>query len=210
MKKSLSYLILLIALFAGAQRANAAYLIDTTYVFNSWENIMDLWADTTLINTPVEVYGNCDIDIVPDDSKALSMLNNEAVAVMIPDSYWFINSEYLKKNFSGKMRYFDDFMPLFFTPKIAFVQYEDVISFWGDINQYYYIIDFATRKVEKLDRNKLLELLSRYPDLRMRYESMKDNKTDEMITDFFFQYVDRLTEDAGAPYILDYLQNSIQ
>ena len=37
----------------------------------------------------------------------------------------------------------------------------------------------------------------------MRYEGMKDYKKRPIIEDFFFQFVDRATEDLMRPFILD-------
>ena len=49
----------------------------------------------------------------------------------------------------------------------------------------------------------LSRLLEDYHDLQMRYEGMKDYKKRPVIEDFFFQFVDRATEDLMRPFILD-------
>ena len=71
-----------------------------------------------------------------------------------------------------------------------------------------YYIDFMNRRVEELTSDYLSKLLEDYPDLKMRYEGMKDYKKQYIIEDFFFQYVERATEDIMRPYIVDLMNHA--
>ena len=58
----------------------------------------------------------------------------------------------------------------------------------------------------RLDVKALTALLADYPDLRMRFEGMKDNDRNAILNEFFYRYIDRVNNDVMRPYILDLLE----
>ena len=48
-----------------------------------------------------------------------------------------------------------------------------------------------------------------YHDLQVRYEGMKDYKKPEIIEDYFYKYIDRVTGDFMKPYILDLVADDV-
>jgi hypothetical protein len=70
----------------------------------------------------------------------------------------------------------------------------------------YYYIDFKNGRVRKVTHNYLSELLEDYHDLQMRFEGMKDYKKRYMVEEFFFRYIERVTDDVMQPYILDLVE----
>ena len=69
-----------------------------------------------------------------------------------------------------------------------------------------YYIDFVQHKVTKLDAKALSALLADYPDLRMRYDGLKNNDRSSILNDYFDRYVDRANNDALRPYIIDLVE----
>ena len=159
------------------------------------------------------------------DRKPLAkMIDRQAVAVAIGDSVWLVNSKYLKDSLSGPYNsYFEDYLPLYFNEKIIFFQYlATEISYLGvEIDnfenlQYYvgvgrssildfgsgwidvahFVIDVENKTVYLVDRDYLLFLLERYPDMKRRFEMMQGQNEFYLINQFFWDYVDRLDREA--------------
>ena len=132
-----------------------------------------------------------------------------------------INTSWLQQNFKGDCNKMDFWAPLYFTAKIAYVEWRyyrastgmtilgallgddtlfdpDPDDTQGDI----YIIDFDAAEVYKLDHKRMSKLLEPYHDLKVRYEGMKDFKKQYIIRYFFMEYVNRLNDDPSVPYLL--------
>ena len=216
MKRTFFYTLLLCVFFLGAGKASAQ---DTLMVYNSWEAIFDQWPDTVIVNPDIEAYTPCTIDIDSRDKETKKTLDN-AVAVALGDTIWLINTQWLKHNFSGDCKKMDCWVPLYFSAKVAFVQwtrYDANVgmsllgAIFGDeelFNKDYettipelYLINFEDQVVEKIDHKVLSRLLSYYPDLQRRYEGMKDYKKTYMINTFFLDYINRLNDDPNVPYL---------
>ena len=60
--------------------------------------------------------------------------------------------------------------------------------------------------MRKVTYRYLSELLEDYHDLQMRFEGMKDYKKRYMVEEFFFNYIERATDDVLRPYILDLVE----
>lgn len=192
---------------------------DSLMVYLSWESMFDGIADTTLLNPEITAYSPYHIEFDGIKKPINKMLKEQTIAVALGDTLWYINSKWLKKNFKGECKHMNDYVPLYFSGKIAFVQWASPnkgmnIQKWlalmegnviiDDDEQdagMLYLINFENMMIEKIDSEKLSELLVNYPDLQRRYESMRDYKETYMINDFFLQYVERLNEDSNVPYL---------
>lgn len=165
------------------------------------------------------------------DHKPLSkMIEKQSVAVAIGDSVWFVNGKYLKDNLQGGYnKYFHDYLPLFFCEKIAFLQYlpteidyldaeidnfqnlqyyagvgrSSVLEYPGGVADVaHFVIDLENETVYLVDKNYLLHLLDRYPDMKRRFEMMQGQNEFSLINEFFWDYVDRICQDPYAPDIV--------
>lgn len=165
------------------------------------------------------------------DRKPLQkMIEKQSVAVAIGDSVWLVNGKYLKDSLNGAYnKYFRDYLPLYFCEKIAFFQYlpteidylgTEIDNFEG--LQYYvgvgrgsvleypsgivdvahFVIDLENKTVFLVDKNYLLFLLERYPDMKRRFEMMQGQNEFYLINEFFWDYVDRISQDPYAPNIV--------
>ena len=190
---------------------------DSLMVYQSWESIFNGIADTLIMNPEVLMYTPYDIEFDGIRKNINKMLKDETVAVALGDSLWFVNTNWLKKNFKGESKHMSHYVPLYFSAKVAFVQWAGSSSLgWrfleamrngeATADEYnkpgmIYLINFENGLVEKVDSKKLSELLSDYPDLQRRYESMRDYDKPYIINDFFLQYVQRLGQDPSVPYL---------
>lgn len=182
---------------------------DTVYFYDSWETIFYRMPDTVIVAASIDVYSPHEIYITTRDKKFNKKINMDYIAATMGDSTWLINSNYLKKNFGGDSKNLHGYVTLFFNAKAACAIAEDyMFAEKGDVaynvistNNYY--IDFSRRKVIKIDSKTLGTLLSDYPELRMRFEGMADNKKSAIINYFFDQYIDRIAADPSYPDILD-------
>ena len=189
-------------------------LHDTVYFYNDWEQILadapvamivDPWIDTI---TPYEVI----IESLNEDYNKIIWENH--IAATLGDSIWLVNTEYLKRDFSGDVNKLNAFVPVFFNEKVAYAVFngnltvKDILfgreeDFYENMDVDYYYIDFKNRKVLRVTPSVLSALLEDYHDLQMRYEGMKDYKKRYMIEEYFFKFIDRATEDIMRPNILD-------
>ena len=217
----------LIAVVLATISAHAARTpADTLSVYRSWQAIFDQHPDTVLINPAVEVESPYDFNFTSDDRDAQRVLKKQAVAVALGDSAWYISSSWIKHNFKGDCSHFSRFVPLYFSAKIAFVQFQrNGPSFGGALlnllvdgftgldtgvgmgDMYngkaapFYHLDFATMTVNKVDSEYLTKLLDAYPDLKRRYLMMKDYDEIYMVNEFFLDYINRLNADESVPYL---------
>lgn len=207
-------IVLLVAIKAFCQQQYSARH-DSLYVYNSWESIMDQWADTVLINPEVSIWTPYDIEFDTHNRKMNKILKEVTVAVAVGDTIWMVNTDWLSDNFKGEAKKMDDYAPLFFNSKVAFVQCvpnRTSIGLsllyspdpWNDEADLYWI-DFEQKRVDRIDHKKLSSLLSIYPDLQRRYEQMADYKERYMIHSFFIDFVKRTERDPNYPYLLDRL-----
>ena len=137
---------------------------------------------------------------------------------------------FLKDSLQGSYnKYFRDFLPLYFSEKIAFFQYlpteidyldTEIDNFEnlqyyvgvgrGSVLEYpsgvadvaHFVIDLENKTVFLVDKNYLLFLLERYPDMKRRFEMMQGQNEFYLINEFFWDYVDRISSDAYAPVIV--------
>ncbi len=206
---------------------------DTLMVYNSWHSVFYDGRDTVAVNPNVEIYSPFQYKFKPTekDRKPLSkMIEKQSVAVAIGDSVWLVNSKWMKDSLQGGYnKYFHDYLPLFFSQKIAFFQYIpteiDYLSFEIDTFEgleYYvgvgrnsvleyssgvadvahFVIDLVNKTVCLVDRDYLLFLLERYPDMKRRFEMMQGQNEFYLINEFFWDYVDRISSDPFAPDIV--------
>lgn len=222
-------LVAVVALFAAARIEASTGGNDTLMVYNSWEAIFDLMPDTIVANPEIKVRSEYDFEFkaTSRDAKAVNkMLKNEAVAVCLGDTLWLINSDWLKRNFKGDCKHFSRYVPLYYTGKIAFVQFQrnnptvggfllnllvDGVlgadsgigmgdGYNGETPKLYWI-DFDNLRVREVNKNLLLELLEPYPDLLQRYTFRQYQDETYLINEFFLDYVNRLNRDPEVPYL---------
>ncbi len=222
-------LVAVVALFAAARMEASTGGNDTLMVYNSWEAIFDLIPDTIVANPEIKVRSEYDFEFkaTSRDARAVNkMLKNEAVAVCLGDTLWLINSDWLKRNFKGDCKHFSRYVPLYYTGKIAFVQFQrnnptvggfllnllvDGVlgadsgigmgdGYNGGTPKLYWI-DFDNLRVREVNKNLLLELLEPYPDLLQRYTFRQYQDETYLINEFFLDYVNRLNRDPEVPYL---------
>lgn len=179
---------------------------DSLHVYLSWEAMWGGNADTIVINPEFIPYTIYDIEFDCIKRDLNKMVRKQAVGVAIGDTLWYVNSRWLKDNFTGDCKRMRDYVPLYFSSKIAFIQWAGTslpgyfYSSVPDIEEYMddpeiYVISFENKEVRLLDSDLLTNLLDDYPDLRRRYVSMRDYKERHMIAYFFLQYVERVNAD---------------
>jgi len=216
---------LLMSLPAGAQTTQTAQTSvpsDTVYLFKSWENILDGYADAMLVDPQIVAYTPYDVEFFTDDEELQELIHKDVIAATLGDSIWLINSQWLKDNFKGDAKKLDDFVPLFFNEKVALAVYASYSAsvgmqilggLMGDSEMFdpdpdnnpadYYYIDFDMKRVDKVDHKTLSDLLNDYHDLKMRYEGMKNYKDRKVIQNYLMEYVDRVSQDPTKPDILE-------
>jgi len=167
------------------------------------------------------------------DRKPLAkMIEKQSVAVSIGDSVWLVNSKYLRDSLSGAYnKFFQDYLPLYFNDKIAFFQFlstdisyldveidnfeglqdyvgvgaSSVLDYgYGVADVAHFVIDRESKNVFLVDRDYLLFLLDRYPDMKRRYEMMQGQNEFYLINQFFWDYVNRLEQESYVPTFEDY------
>lgn len=221
MGKSFFYKLMVLAVTVASLHCGAVEpeKHDTAYFYNTWQQMLD--------GRPVSMYVDPYILIVDDapfsvyfkgGTEANEKIKKQHIALSIGDSIWMINDEYIRQCFKGDVKNIRRYAPLYFNDKVAYLvssasvsltdallgsSYEGVVY---DTPAIYYI-DFLNRRIEQLTSGYLKKLLEDYPDLKMRYEGMKDYKKPYVIEDYFFQYVDRATEDVTRPYIVDLMKS---
>ena len=205
---------IVMAAFCVFQCAADARQKDTVYIYNSWEQMLYREPSMVLLNPEIVAYSPFSVSIWTDDEEVLQKVSEEGhIAISIGDSIWLANAIYLKQEFSGDVKSFEGYVPLFFTEKVAFLTYpagtsiKDIL-FGGEgyvdtDNIAYFNIDFEKRTINKVTHKFMSELLNDYRDLQMRYEGMKDYKKNEIIEYFYYKYIDRVDTDDSKPYILD-------
>ena len=222
-------IVAMVALLASASMEAQTEGNDTLMVYKSWEAIFDLMPDTIVANPLIKVRSDFDFEFKASsrDAKAVSkMLKNEAVAVCMGDTLWLINSDWLKRYFKGDCKHFSRYVPLYYTGKIAFVQFQrdeptvggfllnvliDGIlgadsgigmgdGYNGETPKLYWI-DFDNLRVREVNKKLLLELLEPYPDLLQRYTFRENQDETYLINEFFLDYVNRLNQDPEVPYL---------
>ncbi len=209
--------IILLAFMALASFHASAYTVphDTIYFYSTWQQILDVQPVAMIVDpvcdavSPYEIYIETGLEHVNETIK------RDYIALSQGDSLWLINGDYLKRNFGGDAKNINGFSPFFFDEKTAFVvsprpmNVKDILL-GNDVDgmtsygtpEYYYI-DFLNKRVERVTYTYLDKLLEDYRDLQMRYEGMKDYKKSYIIEDYFFKFVDRVSQDIMRPYILD-------
>ena len=182
---------------------------DTVCFYDSWENMFIMMPDTMIVDPMIDVCSPFEIYIETGDKKLDKKIKKGYMAATLGDTTWVINSYYVRKNFKGDSKNLHGYVPFFFNDKVAYAVAEEYsYAGVGDIDftvisTYNYYFDFDKRKVHRVDYKMLDALLADYPGLRMRYQAMKNNKRQSTTSDFFLDYVDRVTDDPSRPYIVE-------
>ena len=189
---------------------------DTIYFYDTWQQMLDIQPVAFYIDPMIEVYSAYEIYFIAYNANVTNAIKNKYLAISVGDSTWLVNSRYLNKVFKGDADHFSGYIPVFFNEKVAYITYHANLSMKdilcgvsvGENGEYlfqmdYFYIDFLNHRVERVTPTYLSKLLEDYPDLKMRYEGMKDYKKRYMIEEFFLKYVDRASEDFMRPFIVD-------
>lgn len=205
----------------ASEPADTATAVDTIYIYNSWKSIVS-HDPAAAYSGPIVYYNNeLETEIFTSEPSSQQVVNDHAIAICVGDTLWLANTGYLGKAFAGKCEWMLNYIPLYFTEKIAFVK------FWNDYpSEYYmrqmpgkqvepvftydcqasfYILDFMGKRLVELNHKVLTSLLQRYPDLQCRYLAMKKYKEREVVDFFFMQYIERLKTDDDALTIVEQL-----
>ena len=209
MRNRFKHIILLAAVLLSFQAAMGQEEMsrDTIYFFQTWEQM--------LMDVPANIYDFPDeLPPVPDelhfyfeDDSINNLINDEYLAAAQGDTLWYINTRYLAKHFDMGDLAKKGYVTIFFDDKVAYLQVFYFYAYEG-IDCSYYYLDFKNRKVLTVNHKTLRALLNDYPDLRMRFDGMKDNKSSRIVDEFFFRYIDRASQDITRPYILDLIEDS--
>ena len=92
---------------------------DSLMVYQSWEAMFDGVADTIVINPAITAYSPYQVEFDGIKKPVNKMLKDETVAVALGDTLWYINSQWLKKNFKGDSKHMNYYVPLYFSGKIV-------------------------------------------------------------------------------------------
>ena len=210
-----------LALLGNQAMAVEANAHDTVYFYKSWEQMLDMVPDAYVVDPMIYFDSPYDIEILINDNQLDESIKKSYIAATLGDSIWLINTSYLKRSFKGDVKKLNNYAPVFFNDKVAYltyVGYGDNLSLktvlfgnfedvdYSELMDYYYI-DFFQHKVRKVTPEVLSELLEDYHTLQMRYEGMKDYKKRYIIEDYFMKYIDRASQDIMRPYILDLVKN---
>lgn len=199
---------IVLASLVSLQAKAAEEWSDTLFFYKTWQQVFETAPDTMIVGPVIDAFSPFELYFETGDKKADNRIKKEYIAATIGDTTWLINSHYLKEGFKGDSKKLHGYVPLFFDEKVAYAVGEEYMyAEVGDmafnvISTYNYYIDFRSRKVLRIDSEKLSALLADYPDLRMRYEGMNDYKKTSIINDYFLKFVDRATEDPMRPDIL--------
>ncbi len=188
---------------------------DTLYIYDTWQQMFDNTPTKMMVNPLLDIVSSHEIHIVIGNEIAEQNFMDNHLAVTLGDSIWLLSSGYLKRYFKGDVKRLNGFIPVFFNEKAAFVTQigklslkdcligSDIVSEYTNSSVDYYDIDFVKREVRKVSASRLKELLKSYHDLQMRYVGMKDYKKHHIVEEYYFKYIDRVTDDLSRPGILD-------
>ncbi len=212
MKDNLRYLLLVLLVLGSLRAAAQDEPVDTVYFYASWEQLFYLQPDTMIVGPMIDVYSPYELYFESSDRNVNKKIKKEYVAAALGDSTCLVNSQYLKDNFKGDSKKLHGYVPLFFNDKVAYAVAEEY--FFAEVagvsynvySTHNFYIDFEQHRVIRLDVKALTALLADYPDLRMRFEGMKDNDRNAILNEFFYRYIDRVNNDGMRPYILDLLE----
>lgn len=218
-KKRMRILTLLAVAMFSIQAASAIEVPhDTIYFYKTWNQMMNLTPEALIIDPYIEMVTPYQIMFLTEDEDLNDAMLSDYVAATLGDSIWMISSDYVKRNFSGDTKKLNGYVPLFFNDKTAFMiyakfDYIDRVIFENgnpvDKTPDFYYMDFTHNNVIKVTSSALSALLEDYHDLQVRYEGMKDYKKPEIIEDYFYKYIDRVTGDFMKPYILDLVADDV-
>ncbi len=203
-------------------------------IFTNWESIIYNQPDTVVQDVHLQVHSPFAVSITPHNSKDKAfnkLLKDQAVAIGVNDSVWFVNTRYLKKNFNGDdIKYLSDYTPLYFNDKIIYTQYShendseflhemsDFLSNGMSVaqvlklmtsygfnfqNAFIFLINPKEKEVETLTSDKMTELLTPYLDIRRRYEAMYFYQEPFVINFYFMEYIDRISSDPSMEFLFD-------
>ena len=219
-------------LFASLVATSEVNADDYIAVYTSWQKVFANEPDTVLTDIGIEISSPYCINIKARNGKdktAKRIINDEALAVSVNDSVWFVNTGYLKKHYSGvALPFMSHYAPLYFNDKIIYTQYtndidnsflyqlsEYVNTGMGTVealkfltsygfnleNAYIFTISPKTKTVDVVNDACMSKLLEPYLDLRRRYESMYFYAEPFVINYYFLEYIDRIEDDPSVPYI---------
>ncbi len=180
---------------------------DTVYFYDSWERIMTdepeaIFVDPYISITPPYYY---DWYFSMSDHRMNQLIRDRFIVACLEDK-WLISRKYLVRNFGWHSGEPGSYVPFYFNDKVAYVDYEHPV--FDNLERNFYYIDFKARKMRKVNASLLSELLEQwgYLDLKMRYEGAKGSRKPEIVGYYFFQFIDRATNDPAFPSILDIMR----
>lgn len=187
---------------------------DTIYFYESWKQMLEVEPVAMVVDPIFDIYSSGEIYLETGMNKTNDLIREKYIAFSLGDSLWYMNTEYIKKNFSGDTKNMNGFCPVFFNEKVAYVVSNAPLSFKNILFGTYpdgiteievdnYHLDFLNHRVKRVTPEYLVELLGDYHNLQMRYEGMKNYKKHEIIEDYFFKFIDQATDDIMRPNIID-------
>ena len=188
---------------------------DTLRIYSTWQVLMSDSPHLLLENPLMTNYEQSNrFDLSTSGGKSKNYINatiKQAMAVAITNdstNEYFVNCAWLNHNMkhgAGELGR-NGFLPFFFNDKMACVILSDYFfpTRWEtDVVIYtkIYHLDFEQSRVKEVTPKYLIDLLGRYPDLRMRYEGNRHQKDADIIIDFLEKYMNRIADDDTVPYI---------
>ncbi len=205
---------------AEAEQADdtTAATIDTIYLYQNWQQIFDHKPALAFSGPIVFPNNGFEYEIYTMNDTAQSIVDNAAMAINVGDSLWLFNSRYLLKHFESDYGGFANYIPLYFSSKVAFCLYwddyasqyylrpmttstktvlEPVMLHYGSVK--YYMLDFKEKKVYEINQKRLTKLLEPYPELQRRYLSRKHRNDADVLAFYFQKYVEAIDNDPNVP-----------
>lgn len=221
MKNSLRYILLLVISVCSLRAAAVdPYPVDTLYFYDTWDQMLELTPVAMVENPFFYAPSPHMVFLETGDENLDEKLWQEHIAISLGDSIWLMSAYYIKTNFKGDVRNLDGYVPVFFNDKAAYLTQSGRLGvkdlLFGTVDDYehgiqsfeYYNIDFINHEVKRVTPEILSQLLERYHNLQMRYEGMRDYKKHEIIEDYYFKYIDMVTQDIMYPFIVDLVETS--
>lgn len=214
MKRALFILVCMMAVSA-CMAQNVKLRHDTLRIYATWQVLMNdnphLLVENPLI-TQYEQTNRLDLSTAGGSSKNyINATIKQAMAVAISNdnaNEYFVNCAWLNQNVkdgAGELGR-NGFLPMFFNDKMACVVLSDFFypTRWKRDAVVYtklYHLDFEHGRVKEITPKYLIDLLGRYPDLRLRYEGNRHQNDAGIMIDFLEKYMNRIASDETVPYI---------
>ena len=132
-----------------SENTDTVSAIDTVYIYTNWKSIVNHDPVAAYSGPIVYLNNELETEIFTSDPESQQVVDNQAIAVCVGDTLWLANTNYLNQAFNNKCEWFLNYMPLYFTEKIAFVK------FWNSYPSEYLVEVHAVVHHHRVDNQRL-------------------------------------------------------